>query len=109
MDNRTRRRAAARKIAMAAATLSTALLGSSAHAYERVVNEVGHFVDCVGLLLHNPPLHAANCLPNRVTPVLESLSNPVPGAAVVVAPPPPPPPPPIEPVDCGPVDCGPVA
>jgi hypothetical protein len=44
-----------------------------------------HVIDCVGWLLSDPEMHAANCLPSRVAPDFGSLSDPV--TSTIIAPP----------------------
>lgn len=75
------------------------------HAFENVRREAQHFFECLGLMIGNPPVHAQNCLPNRVPGPFGSIQSPgESGDMVVVVPVVAPPVPPAAPPACV---CGP--
>lgn len=40
------------------------------------VDPLQHFIDCAGVLISAPDVHAANCLPNNIPPEMKSLASP---------------------------------
>ena len=94
--------------ALVAATLTASFLAvPQAQALDRVAIGARHFFQCLGLLLSDPKVHEAECLPNNVqfTYSLDSgggdakaIVPPVAPPVIAAPPPPPPPPPPEEPV-----------
>lgn len=79
----TRRR---RGLAITATSLTLAMVTAPpARAFDRVGEGFSHFIDCAGLMLTAPSIHAENCLPNHIPDSLSSLATPSVGAA----PPPP--------------------
>jgi hypothetical protein len=39
------------------------------------VDPMQHFIDCAGVLISAPDVHAANCLPNNIPPEMKSLGG----------------------------------
>lgn len=39
------------------------------------VDPLQHFIDCAGVLITAPDIHAANCLPNNIGPEMKSLGS----------------------------------
>ena len=39
------------------------------------VDPLQHFIDCAGVLITAPDVHAANCLPNNIPPETNSLAS----------------------------------
>lgn len=39
------------------------------------VDPMQHFIDCAGVLITAPDVHAANCLPNNIPPETKSMAS----------------------------------
>jgi len=60
---------------VAAAGLLLAGTASSQTVTPQSVDPLQHFIDCAGVLITAPDVHAANCMPNNIPPDMKSLAG----------------------------------
>lgn len=59
----------------AGALLLLAPSASSQTVTPQSVDPLQHFIDCAGVLITAPDIHAANCLPSNIGPEMKSLGS----------------------------------